>query len=332
MADVHYQGQSHPAVAVIGTGHMGPDIALAFAAGGCPALLVGRGQSQLERGRAAFHNALAGLVDNGLVEEEAARSVADRLSISTDLEAIAEAAIVVEATPEVLADKQKLFTSIEAVARADAILASNTSGLPITRIASELRAPQRVLGMKFVIPAHLIPLVEVVKGQATDLEVIERACSVLRQIGKRPVKILHDVPGFLNNRIQQAMRREAISLVERGIASPEDVDAAVRWGFGFRLLGAGTLESMDLVGLEQILRIHSYMLPDLDPPSEPSPLLRRLISEGKTGAKAGQGFLAWDEARKRAVAKRMEAALIEALKLVRRIEATAPDPEGKTSS
>jgi 3-hydroxybutyryl-CoA dehydrogenase len=330
MPALPHQGTKYPCVAVIGTGRMGPGIALAFAAGGCPVLLVGRGKPQLERAQTAIREALTRMVDNGLIEKGTARAAADRLRMSTDCTGISEAEIVIEATPEVLADKQNLLAELEAAARPEAILASNTSGLPISKIAAGMRLPHRLVGMKFVIPAHLIPLVEVVKGQATDLETLERVCTVLRQIGKRPVKIMHDVPGFLNNRIQQAMRREAISLVDRGIATAEDVDAAVTWGFGFRLLGAGTLESMDLVGLEQLLRIHTYILPDLDPPSDPSPLLQRLIAEGKTGAKAGQGFLAWDAAREQAATRRMERVMIELLKLIRRVEGTLPAPLEET--
>ena len=319
-----------PGIAVIGTGRMGPGIALSFAGGGCPVLLVGRGKPQLERAQAAIQEALDLMVNNGLMEAEAAEATTARLRMSTDLAEISEAGIVVEATPEVLASKRKLLAEYEAIARSDAILASNTSGLPITQIAAGMRAPQRMVGMKFVIPAHLIPLVEVVKGRATDPEIMERACTVLRQIGKRPVKVMHDVPGFLNNRVQQAMRREAINLVARGIASAEDVDAAVQWGFGFRLLGAGTLESADLVGLEQILRIHSYILPDLDPPSDPSPLLKQLIAEGKTGSGAGQGFLAWDAAREQAATRRMETVLVELLKLLQRVEETSAATRDKT--
>jgi 3-hydroxybutyryl-CoA dehydrogenase len=307
-------------VAVIGTGHMGPGIALAFAAGGCPVLLVGRGAPQIERGRAAFGEALAGLVRHELLDPEAARAAAGRLQLTTDLARIGESEVVIEATPEVLVQKQELFADLEGRVGPTTILASNTSGLPITRIAARTQRPQRVVGMKFVIPAHLIPLVEVVKGQATAPETLERACVLLRHIGKRPIRVMQDIPGFLNNRIQQAMRREAISLVARGVASAEDVDAAVRWGFGFRLLAAGTLESMDLVGLEQILRIHEYILPDLDTSREPSPLLRELLARGETGVRAGRGFLAWDAERERATRARMDALLIEGLKLVRRWE------------
>jgi 3-hydroxybutyryl-CoA dehydrogenase len=309
-----------PAIAVIGTGRMGPLIAFSFARGGCPVLLVGRGKPQLEGARSAIKQAQDMMVENGLMNGEAAGATTARLRMTTDLAEIGEAELVVEATPEILESKQKLLAEFEAIARPDAIIATNTSGLPITKIAVGMRSPQRLVGMKFVIPAHLIPLVEVVKGRETDPEVMERVCAVLRQIGKRPVKVMHDVPGFLNNRVQQAMRREAINLVAQGIASAEDVDAAVQWGFGFRLLGSGTLESADLVGLKQIHRIHSYILPDLDPPSDPSPLLKQLISEGKTGAGAGQGFLTWDEARKRAATRRMETVMIELLKLLGRLE------------
>lgn len=297
---------------------MGPGIALAFAAGGCPVLLVGRGTPQLGRARAAFDEALGVLVRHGLLEPEAAGGAAARLQPTTEAARIAAAGVVIEATPEILEAKQALFAELEEHAAPEAILASNTSGLPITRIAARTRRPQRVVGAKFVNPAHLVPLVEVVKGRETAPETMARLSTLLRQIGKRPVKVWQDVPGFLNNRIQQAMRREAISLVARGIASAEDVDAAVRWGFGFRLLGAGTLEAMDLVGLDQILRIHEYILPDLDHSPQPSPLLRELVSRGETGVRAGRGFLAWDPAREQAARARMDGLLIEALKLVRR--------------
>jgi 3-hydroxybutyryl-CoA dehydrogenase len=310
-------------VAVIGSGRMGPGIALAFAAGGYPALLVGRGAPQLQRAQAAFDEALAGMTRHNLLDADCARAAAGRFQLTTDLGRIGASQVVIEATPEALERKQELFVELEARVGPETILASNTSGLPITRIAARARRPQRVVGMKFVNPAHLVPLVEVVKGEATDPEIVTQACALLRQIGKRPVAVMRDVPGFLNNRIQQAMRREAISLVARGIASAEDVDAAVRWGFGFRLLGAGTLETMDLVGLEQILKIHEYILPDLEASAEPSPLLRDLVARGDTGARSGRGFLAWDTARERAARARMEALLIEELKLVRRLEGGA---------
>ena len=316
------------AVAVIGAGRMGPGIALAFAAGGCPALLVGRGAPPLQRAQAAFDEALAGLTRHNLLDADSARAAAGQFQLTTDLAKIGTSQVVIEAIPEALERKQELFAELEARVGPDTILASNTSGLPITQIAARARRPQRVVGMKFVNPAHLVPLVEVVKGEATAPEIVTQACVLLRQIGKRPVAVLRDVPGFLNNRIQQAMRREAISLVARGIASAEDVDAAVRWGFGFRLLGAGTLETMDLVGLEQILKIHEYIIPDLEASPEPSPLLRELVARGDTGARRGRGFLAWDAARERAARARMDALLIAALKLVREVERTDGPQEG----
>lgn len=307
-------------VAVIGAERMGPGIALAFAAGGYPALLVGRGAPQLQRAQAAFDEALAGLAQHNLLDRDSARAAAGRFQLTTDLARIGASHVVIEVTPEALESKQELFAQMEARVGPETILASNTSGLPITQIAARARRPQRVVGMKFVNPAHLVPLVEVVKGEATAREVVTQACGLLRQIGKRPVAVMRDVPGFLNNRIQQAMRREAISLVARGIASAEDVDAAVRWGFGFRLLGAGTLETMDLVGLEQILTMHEYIIPDLEASPEPSALLRELVARGDTGVRAGRGFLTWDEERERAARARISALLIEGLKLLRRWE------------
>ncbi|HSB72379.1 MAG TPA: 3-hydroxyacyl-CoA dehydrogenase NAD-binding domain-containing protein [Candidatus Methylomirabilis sp.] len=318
-------------VAVIGAGRMGPGIALAFAAGGCPVLLVGRGAPQLQLAQAAFDEALAGLAQHNLLDADSARASAGRFQLTTDLAKIGASQVVIEATPEALDSKQELLAEMETRVGPETILASNTSGLPITRIAACTRRPRRVVGMKFVNPAHLVPLVEVVKGEATAREIVTQACVLLRQIGKRPVAVMRDVPGFLNNRIQQAMRREAISLVARGIASAEDVDAAVRWGFGFRLLGAGTLETMDLVGLGQILKIHEYIIPDLEASPEPSPLLRELVARGDTGARAGRGFLTWDEERERAARARMDALLIEGLKLARRWEGGEATPAAESA-
>lgn len=305
-------------VAVVGTGRMGPGIAAAFAAGGVPVTLVGRTPGSVAAGRRAFDAALDLLATHGLLAD--ADGARRRLETATDLAALAGADLVVEATPEVMAHKQAFFADLERHAGDETLLASNTSGLPVTEIAAKARRPERILGTKFVIPAHLVPLVEVVKGERTSEAALERAASLLRGIGKRPVVVRRDVPGFLNNRIQQAMRREAISLVARGVASAEDVDAAIRFGFGFRLLAAGTLEAMDLVGLEQILRINEYIVPDLDRSAEAPALLRDLVARGETGAKAGKGFLTWKPGDADAARERMDRILVEALTLVRRIE------------
>jgi 3-hydroxyacyl-CoA dehydrogenase len=307
-------------VVVVGTGRMGPGIAAAFAAGGLPVRLVGRGASQVAAGRRAFEAALATLAGHGLVDPAVADAACAGLETATDLAAVAGAEIVVEATPELLEHKQAFFADLERLAGDGAILATNTSGLPVTRIAERTRRPERVVGTKFVIPAHLVPLVEVVKGERTADATLDRTAEILRAIGKRPVIVRRDLPGFLQNRIQQAMRREAISLVARGVASAEDVDAAIRWGFGFRLLGAGTFEAMDLVGLEQLLRINEYIVPDLDRSAEVPALLRDLVARGETGARAGKGFLRWEPGQAEATRERMDRILVEALKLVRRIE------------
>ena len=176
MSHINNQSTIGPSVAVIGTGRMGPGISLAFAAGGCPVVMMGLDQKLADQGQADFHEALDRLVENDFIDQKTAQAAAGRLRTATDLTCAAEAEVVVEATPEIMESKQQVFAKLEAIARPDAILASNTSGLPITQIAAKLRTPQRVVGMKFVIPAYLIPLVEVVKGQATDMETVETAC------------------------------------------------------------------------------------------------------------------------------------------------------------
>ena len=219
--------------------------------------------------------------------------------------AVARAAFVFEAAPERLELKQALFAEIEAAAPGDAILASNTSVLPITAIMNRLDRRERAIGTHWWNPAHMIPLVEVIRTEWTAEAVVEATMQLLADAGKTPVRVEKDVPGFIGNRLQHALWREAVSLVERGICDAEAVDTVIKASFGRRLAVLGPLENADLVGTDLTLAIHETVLSDLEARPDPSPYLRRLVEEGNLGMKTGRGFHVWSPGEADAASRRV---------------------------
>jgi 3-hydroxybutyryl-CoA dehydrogenase len=209
--------------------------------------------------------------------------------------AVHQAEIVFEAAPEKLELKQAIFAEIEAHAPKSCVLASNTSVMPITKIMSQLRLKNRALGTHWWNPPHMIPLVEVVSTEWTDDAVAEDMVALLADAGKTPVRVKKDVPGFIGNRLQHALWREAISLVENGICDAEAVDTVIKSSFGRRLAVLGPLENSDLVGTDLTLDIHENVLFDLESRRGPSPYLRKLVEEGRLGMKSGEGFHTWSD-------------------------------------
>ena len=207
--------------------------------------------------------------------------------------AVKRADAVFEAAPEKMDLKRRIFAEIEAHAPEHAILASNTSVMPITQIMRDLRRKERALGTHWWNPPHMIPLVEVIRTEWTSDAAMDTMADLLGQAGKTPVRVEKDVPGFIGNRLQHALWREAISLVERGICDAESVDTVVKSCFGRRLAVLGPLENADLVGTDLTLDIHDTVLADLENRAGPSPLLRRMVAEGKLGMKTGEGFRRW---------------------------------------
>jgi 3-hydroxybutyryl-CoA dehydrogenase len=208
-------------------------------------------------------------------------------------EAVKTADVVFEAAPEKMDLKRAIFAEIEAHAPETCILASNTSVMPITEIMSELRLKNRALGTHWWNPPHMIPLVEVIKTEWTDLDIAQATFDLLSDAGKTPVMVEKDVPGFIGNRLQHALWREAISLVENGICDAESVDTVIKASFGRRLAVLGPLENADLVGTDLTLDIHSTVLADLEARQGPSPYLEKLVDDGKLGMKSGTGFRDW---------------------------------------
>lgn len=221
--------------------------------------------------------------------------------------------LVIECLPEDLAIKQRFFAELEGLAPARTILASNSSSFPISDIAVGRSTPWRMAGLHFFMPAHLVPLVEVISGEATAPETATTLCEWMTALGKRPVHVRKDIPGFLANRIQHALMREALSLVERGIASPEDIDAAVQYGFGMRFLGAGPCLQKDLAGIDIHHAAASTIYPDLCNATAPGTALSDRVAQGDLGVKTGRGFYDWDEAGIAREQARYKAALSKAL-------------------
>lgn len=301
--------------AVIGTGMMGPGIAVTLAAGGLQVTLLSRKQETARRGLEKALGQLDLLAANGLVSQEAAEGARDSLSASADFDpSIREADLVIESAPEDMEFKKRLFARMDALAAPGAVLASNTSGLSITEIASACTRPERVLTTHFWNPPHLMPLVEVVKGARTDHAVAAAVVDLLRRCGKTPVLVKKDTPGQLGNRLQMALVREAIHIVESGIADPEDVDLAAKAGFGLRLPVYGIFEHQDMVGLDLGSRVLDYVSRDLSNVRGLPPLVREKLDRGELGVKAGKGFYDWSKKDAEAVKQRRDRFVLEFLK------------------
>lgn len=225
-------------------------------------------------------------------------------------------ALVVECIPEQLEAKRSLFRDLERLARRDAVLASNSSSFPIGAIARGLKTRERMLGLHFFLPAHLVPLVEVIRGKKTRDGLAEKVARDMRALGKVPVLVRKDIPGFLANRLQHAMSREAISLIDSGIATPEDIDLAIRYGFGFRFLAAGHCLQRDHAGLDVHAAAAATMYPTLCNATKPGRALRDRVKRGDLGMKTGRGFYEWTPAKIRKEKARYERTLRAAMKLL----------------
>ncbi|MCC7182391.1 MAG: 3-hydroxyacyl-CoA dehydrogenase family protein [Rhodocyclaceae bacterium] len=293
-------------IAVLGAGLMGHGIALSFARFGHRVQVYDTFPESLatldERVRASL--AALGL---GPTDRDHA---AIRITGTQDLQAcVSRADVVFEAAPEKLELKQQLFAAIEPLAPGHAIFASNTSVIPITNVMSLLRDKSRALGTHWWNPPHLIPLVEVIRTQWTSEQAIAAMLALLTGVGKSPVRVEKDVPGFIGNRLQHALWREAISLVENGVCDAEAVDSVIKASFGRRLAVLGPLENADLVGTDLTLDIHNTILADLESRRGPSPYLEQLVADGKLGMKSGQGFRTWSQTSADTVRRRVSSHL-----------------------
>jgi 3-hydroxybutyryl-CoA dehydrogenase len=273
-------------IAVVGAGLMGHGIAQVFAVAGHEVTITDTVMASLDNAKARIAASLKDLGDN----ETAIERVVPHHDLAA---AVREADYVVEAISENLPLKQQLFAAVERHVRPDTILASNTSVIPITDIMGRLKHRERALGTHWWNPPTLVPLVEVIGTQWTSPQAIAWTMTLHAAAGKKPAYVKKDVPGFIGNRLQHALWREAISLVERGICDAETVDTVIKAAFGRRLAVLGPLENADLVGTDLTLAIHQTVLPDIEHRPGPSPYLEKLVAEGKLGFKSGEGFRKW---------------------------------------
>lgn len=281
-------------IGVVGAGLMGHGIAQVFASAGYEVSLYDVDAGALDVAKERIAGNFRPFIELGLATPEDVERCQRRITLERTLSALCQSAqFIVEAVREELSTKQALFAEIEKHAAPQTLIASNTSAISISRIGAVMENRGRFMGTHFWNPPYVLPCVEVIKGAHTEEEAFDTVCSLLEKVGKVPVRVLKDIPGFLGNRLQHAMWREAISLCARGIASAEDIDKVVKYGFGARMPFIGPLETADLAGLKLTYDVHQYLFPYLENAQEPSPLIAELVSAGATGAKAGKGFYEW---------------------------------------
>ncbi len=300
-------------ITVIGAGLMGHGIALVFARQGHTVVVQDPDSHALStlltRVQTSLHNIG--------VDKQDVPSVLECITAQSDLnEAAANADFVFEAAPENLDLKKSLFAQLEASTPGHCVLASNTSVIPITSIMEDLNNRDRAVGTHWWNPPHIVPLVEIVRTAWTANETVDNTFSLLELAGKAPVRVEKDVPGFIGNRLQHALWREAISLVENGICTADDVDLVVKQSFGRRLAVLGPMENADLVGTDLTLAIHEQVLHDIESATAPSPLLKELVSTGKLGMKTGEGFQRWSDDDAQKTAKRVSGHLLKLEKIL----------------
>jgi len=279
------------AVALVGAGTMSTDIAAIFAARSVDVHVVSRPGKNLDTVRERIARSCAQLTN--LKQRQGA------VHVASDLATLPwqQIGLVIESVTEDLALKQKVFADLEKHASSSIPMTSNSSSFPISRIGEGLKTQQRMFGLHFFMPAHLVPLVEVVCSEHTDPALAQRVAWQMEALDCMPVMVKKDIPGFLANRLQHALMREAWSLIDRGIATPADVDKAVRFGFGMRYIAAGPVLQKEHSGLDVNFLASSSVFPDLCNDDRPPPVLADKVKRGELGMKTGQGFWPWPKER-----------------------------------
>ncbi len=302
--------QSERHALVLGGGTMGVGIIAMFLGGGWKVDVVSRSASTRDGLPASCAKALAAMAKP--TDTSGLKTYATLPEASWD-----KISIAVETVTEDLALKQKLFAEMEKLAKPECALTSNSSSFPISEIGKGLKTQSRMMGLHFFMPAHLIPLVEVVRSARTDVKLAEEVGAVMTALGKRPVQVKKDVIGFLGNRIQGALMREALWLIEQGVASPEDIDATVRLSFGFRYAAAGPIVQKEHSGWDTTCAVAKIIYPDLCNADGPPPVLQKNVDEGRIGFKTKRGFFEWNDESMAKERARYERALRKCLEIFR---------------
>jgi 3-hydroxyacyl-CoA dehydrogenase len=283
------------AVAIIGAGTMGPDVAAIFARHGIDVRLNDLKPEALERAKGAVDTVYEILIDGGLMTRPEADSSLAHLTFTLDQdEALHDVDFVLEAIPEKLELKRALFGQLEAKVRENTILASNSSGIPVTKLAQAIRRPERVIGTHWLNQPYIIPVVEVIKGAQTDEATVEATKQLLKWLGIIPILIKGDVPGFVHNRLLFAIYREVLHLLEEGVVGAEDIDNVTKWAIGPKLTAIGPVEMLDVAGLDVYNNVANYLNPDLSVTGGVSEVIRDKVERGELGIKTGRGMFQYE--------------------------------------
>lgn len=281
-------------VAVIGSGVMGHGIAQEYALAGYTVFLYDLQESFLLKAKRSVENSLSLLVKEQVISEQAKQDALERIVLTTDLQAaVAKADVITEAIPEVIEMKWDLFEKLEQFAKEDAIIASNTSTFSIARLIEKAKTPQRIIITHFFNPAQLVPLVEIVRHEKTADAVVSRTMELMVEIGKSPVLLKKDVPGFIANRLQTALMREAFSLLKEGVADAREIDTVMKDGIGFRWAFVGPIETADFGGLDTWKRVIDNLAPELNASQKAPELIDELVEKGELGTKTGSGIYSY---------------------------------------
>ena len=314
-----YRSAGKCPIAVIGAGTMGAGIAQIFAQAGHPVRLQARKRETLEAALQRIRVNQDELIRHELLSAVDAEAARGRIMVTQDLQtALAGAVFVSENIPERLDLKQPLFTELDRLTPPETILSTNTSSLPITQVARDTQHPERVVGFHWFNPPHLIPLVEVIRGERTGDGAFDEAYRLAKAIGKSPIRVHKDTPGFVGNRLQRALEREFFHLERNGTCSREDLEVALKQGLGYRWSVVGPFEHADLSGVEQHAATVAFLFPLLSNDTEPPSLFADLVAKGRLGAKTGAGVYEYGPGEVERILARRNTMLIDFIKVLKK--------------
>jgi len=293
-------------IVIAGAGVMGSSMAQTFAQSGYKVTLYDLKDEYLEKSRNLININQNASVDKEIFTKQDSENIMGNISFTCSKNCFKDADFVVEAIVENMDIKHSFWSEVSEIAPQDAILTTNTSGLSITRIGESVNKPERFCGMHWINPPHIIPLIEVIKGDKTIKETSELVYDISKLIGKQPIMINKDVPGFVLNRFQFAVLREAMYIIEEGIASKEDIDSVFKYALGIRYACLGPFEIADLGGLDTFYNISSYLTKDLSDTKEVSSILSDLVKHGNYGVKSGSGFYDYSNGRDKEVIRKRD--------------------------
>lgn len=306
-------------IAVIGCGTMGHGIAQTYAAYGYKVVCTGRKQESLDTAKKLVDSNVKTMLAAGFITEEQAKAVEENLTFSTDMEAAAkDADYVVEASPEDPKVKAGVFMQLDQICRPDAILTSTTSAMNIYQFI-KVSHPERLLIVHWNNPPHILPLVEIVAGPETDMEIVAQVRKMLEDMDKKPVVLNTPIPGFIVNRLNLALMREAAYIVEQGWASAEDVNSAFVYNQGMKAPFEGPLQTMDFIGWDVAYGAGQMLYPAINSSTEPSKLALQMIQEGRLGLKTGRGLYDYSDRTREEVQAERDEKVMEVVKLARKL-------------